>query len=76
VLVDLSRLPTYAVAFADAPFGAREAWLAGWGGLCAVLGAWLALRRLRKVTIALVRATVAALMLVVGAALLTGLLGG
>ncbi|MGQ0588497.1 MAG: TSUP family transporter [Sphingosinicella sp.] len=77
VLVDLSRLATYAASFTAAglnPAG-REGLLVVVGTLTAFAGAFFATRHLEKVTIATVRYSVAALMFVIGAALATGMLG-
>lgn len=77
VLVDLSRLATYAVSFKAAeldPHG-REALLVIVGALSAFCGAYVATRRLDKVTIGAVRYSVAALMLAIGTAMTAGLVG-
>ncbi len=77
ILVDLSRLTTYAASFTSIglhPAG-REALLVVVGTLSAFAGAFVATRNLGKVTIGAVRYSVAALMLVIGAALAAGLLG-
>lgn len=77
ILVDLSRLTTYAAAFTATglnPAG-REGLLVLVGTLSAFAGAWLATRRLDKVTIGSVRYSVAALMLVIGASLAAGIAG-
>ena len=77
ILVDLSRLTTYAGAFTGAglnPAG-REGLLIAVGTLSAFAGAYVATRRLEKVTIDSVRYSVAALMLVIGVALAGGVLG-
>jgi uncharacterized membrane protein YfcA len=77
VLVDLSRLTTYAAAFGAAglnPTG-REGLLVLVGTISAFAGAYVATRNLDKITIGIVRTTVAALMLIIGAALAAGLLG-
>lgn len=77
ILVDLSRLTTYAGSFAGAgldPTG-REGLLVAAGTLSAFAGAYVATRHLDNVTIDTVRYTVAALMLVVGFALAVGALG-
>jgi len=77
VIVDLSRLATYATAFTAAglnPAG-REGLLVLVGTLAAFAGAFFASRHLEKVTIAAVRYAVAALMFVIGAALASGVLG-
>ena len=77
VLIDLSRLPVYALTAGSAAdqIGGREAWLIGWAVLCAFAGAWGATRWMRKVTVGLVRSLVAAVMLGIGAALIAGLIG-
>jgi len=77
VLVDLSRLTTYAASFRAAgldPAG-REYLLVAIGTLSAFVGAFIATRRLDKVTIGAVRYSVAALMFVIGAGLAAGLVG-
>ena len=77
ILVDLSRLTTYAASFSAAglnPVG-REGLLVLVGTLSAFAGAYLATRHLDKVTIGTVRYSVASLMLVIGAALAAGVLG-
>lgn len=77
ILVDLSRLTTYAASFTAtglSPTG-REGLLVLVGTLSAFAGAYLATRRLDKITIGSVRYAVAALMLVIGAALASGVLG-
>ncbi|MBF0664882.1 MAG: sulfite exporter TauE/SafE family protein [Brevundimonas sp.] len=77
VLIDLSRLPVYALMAGSAAgaLDARQGWLVGWAVLCAFAGAWSAVRWLKKVTIGLVREVVAAVMLAIGAALVAGLIG-
>lgn len=77
VLIDLARLPVYALAAGAAAgeVGTRQALLVGWAVLCAFAGAWGAVRWLKKVTIGLVRGVVAAAMLAIGAALVAGLIG-
>ena len=77
ILVDLSRLATYAAAFTAAgldPAG-REGLLVLVGTLSAFAGAYMATRHLDKITIGTVRYSVAALMLVIGLALAAGVLG-
>ncbi len=77
ILIDLSRLATYAVSFRSGaldPQG-REVLLVIVGTLSAFIGAYVATRRLDKVTIGAVRYVVAALMLVVGTAMTAGLIG-
>jgi len=77
ILVDLSRLTTYAASFTAAglnPAG-REGLLVLVGTLAAFAGAYVATRHLDKVTIGAVRYSVAGLMLVIGAAVAGGVLG-
>lgn len=77
ILVDLARLGTYAASFAAAglePEG-REGLLVAVGTLSAFVGAYVATRRLDKITIGAVRKTVAALMFLIGAALACGAIG-
>lgn len=77
VLVDLSRLTTYAASFSTAglDLAGHEGVLVLAGALSAFGGAFVATRHLDKVTIGAIRYGVAALMLVIGAALAIGLLG-
>lgn len=77
VLVDLSRLTTYAASFslAGLDFAGREGLLMLVGTLSAFGGAFVATRNLHKLTIGAIRYGVAILMLVIGAALSIGLLG-
>lgn len=77
VVVDLSRLATYAASFAAAGLNlaGREGALVVVGTLSAFAGAYVATRRLDKVTIGTVRHSVAALMLAIGAAMSLGVLG-
>ena len=77
VLIDLSRLPVYALTVGSAAgtLDTRQGLLVGWAVLCAFAGAWGAARWLKKVTIGLVRGVVAAAMLAIGAALVAGLIG-
>ena len=77
LLVDLSRLSTYAASFRAsgiAPDG-REALLMGIGTISAVAATFFAARRIEKLAVGSIRSTVAGLMLLIGAALVTGLLG-
>ena len=77
ILVDVSRLGTYAASFTVTglnPAG-REGVLILVGTISAFVGAYVATRNLDKITIGAVRYSVAALMLGIGAALATGLLG-
>ena len=77
ILVDLSRLSTYAAAFTTAglnPAG-RESLLVMVGTLSAFVGAYIATRHLDRLTIGAVRYSVAILMLLIGTALAVGTLG-
>ncbi len=77
IVIDLSRLPAYALAFAGSLSTEGREWrLIAVGVIAAFAGAALGARHLEKVTVAFVRAIVATLMLVIGAALITGLVGG
>ena len=77
ILIDVSRLPTYAAGLRAAQDGlGGHGWeLVGVGTVSAFAGAFLGVRYLHKATIGVIRSIVAALMLLVGAALLTGVLG-
>lgn len=77
ILVDLSRLTTYAASFTAAGLNPsrREGLLVAVGALSAFAGAYVATRRLEKTTVTTVRYSVAALMFVIGAAMATGVLG-
>lgn len=77
VLIDVSRLATYAASFGAAglePEG-REVTAVAIGASAAFAGAYLATRYLDKLTIAFVRWMVAALMILIGAASALGLVG-
>lgn len=77
VLVDLSRLPTY-VATLDPDtldLAGHDGALIAVGTLCAFAGAWLGAKYLKRATIRVVRVSVAALMLMIGLGMITGLLG-
>lgn len=77
ILVDLSRLATYAASFKGVevdPQG-REILLVLVGTISAFIGAFVATRRLEKVTIGAVRYSVAVLMLVIGFAMSAGVIG-
>ncbi len=76
VLIDLARLPTYALGLKDAtPITQHELTLIGFGTLCAFVGAWLGARYMKKTTIGFVRYVVAGLMLVIGTLLILGIIG-
>jgi len=77
VMVDVSRLATYAARFwaaGIAPEG-REGLLVLTATLAAFAGAFVGSRWLEKVTIGLVRGLVAAMMLVIGSLMLAGIIG-
>ena len=77
ILIDLSRLPTYAVSLTEntLAFSGRPGALIAFGTLCAFAGAWLGVRHLKKATIGVVRVLVVTFMLLIGTALITGALG-
>ena len=77
ILIDLCRLPVYAASFGvnRLALGSRGWALVGVGTLCAFIGAFLGVRYLKKATIGIVRAMVATMMLVIGVAIMTGVLG-
>ena len=77
ILVDLSRLAAYGASFQAAGFGlqGREGLLVVVGTASALIGIVFATRWLHKLTIDLVRFAVAGLMLIIGAALASGLVG-
>jgi hypothetical protein len=76
IIIDLSRLPTYAASFSGAALGGDQGLrLIAIGTLCAFAGAWIGARYARKATVGVVRAIVAALMLAIGMGLILGFLG-
>ena len=76
VLIDVSRLATYAAAFGSGAAPAGRDWaLIAAGTLAAIAGAWFAIRHMDKVTIASIRYSVAALLMLIGAAMVAGLVG-
>lgn len=77
VLVDVSRLTTYATSFAAAgldPTG-REGLLMLVGSLSAFAGAYAGTRNISKLTVSSVRNAVAVVMFLIGTALVAGVLG-
>lgn len=77
VVVDLVRLAVYGVAFHAAGWAllrGEAASLVVGATLSAFLGAWIAKRLLKKVTLRSVELTVAALMVVIGTGLAAGLI--
>jgi len=75
VLVDMSRIPTYAATIGTSGLQGADWRLIAFATLCAFAGAFIGARYLTKATIGIVRATVAGLMFAIGAALMAGLLG-
>ena len=77
IFIDLARVPTYFATYAasSAELGERQMWLIAFGALAAFAGAWLGSRYLEKATISVVRGMVAGLMLIIGGALVLGLIG-
>jgi uncharacterized membrane protein YfcA len=77
ILIDISRLPVYAASFTtmNADLGERGWALVAVGSLSAFCGAYLGTRYLKKATIGVVRVLVTTMMLVIGAALIAGLIG-
>lgn len=75
VLVDLSRLPTYAAGLGGAALRAEDWRLVAFATACAFAGAFLGTRYLKKATIGIVRGIVAGLMFVIGAGLVAGVIG-
>lgn len=70
-------IAAFAANFGDAgvELGDRGWTLVGVGTVCAFAGAFLGVRYLKKATVGIVRAMVATLMLLIGAALVAGVLG-
>ena len=77
ILIDVSRLPTYATGFraAHQELGSHGWSLVAVATLCAFAGAFLGVSYLRKATIGVIRSIVATAILLVGAALLSGVIG-
>ncbi len=77
IIIDLSRLPTYAAAFSTEtlPLSGRGGALIACGTLCAFAGAWLGARYMKKATIGVIRALVVSLMVLIGLGLVFGVLG-
>lgn len=75
VLVDLSRIPAYGAGLGSAALAPEDWRLIAFASVCAFAGAFLGTRYLKKATIGAVRATVAAMMFVIGCALLAGVIG-
>lgn len=77
VLIDLARLPTYAIGLKGLTgvITMHEFSLVAFGTFCAFVGAWVGARYMRKTTIGLVRYIVAALMFIIGFLLIFGIIG-
>lgn len=77
ILIDVSRLLIYAAPTGLALFApeGREVALIAVGTAAAFLGAYIAARRIEKITIAAIRRSVAGLMMAIGFAVAVGLLG-
>lgn len=78
IFVDLARLPTYFASFTRGTLDltGREGLLVAVGTTCAFVGAWLGASYFKKATIEVVRYIVVVLMLLIGAGLVFGVLGG
>lgn len=77
VLIDLARLPTYALGLKSATnITQHELALIGFGTFCAFVGAWLGAKYMKKTTIGFLRYVVAGLMLIIGTLLILGVIGG
>lgn len=77
VLIDLARIPTYALGLMSSAveISSRDAWLIAFGTVCAFFGAWVGSLLVKKTTIHAVRYIVAGLMFAVGVLLILGVLG-
>lgn len=77
ILIDVSRLPTYAAAFSNdaLPLSGRGGALVAVGTICAFVGAWLGARYMKKATIGVIRSIVLTLMILIGVGLILGVLG-
>ncbi len=77
VLIDLARLPIYAMGLFNnsATITEYQVALVGFGTLCAFTGAWLGAKYIKKATIGFVRYLVAGLMFGIGTLLIVGVLG-
>lgn len=77
ILIDITRVPTYFAMFASSTLelGERQMWLIAVGSIAAFAGAWLGSQYLKKATIEVVRLIVATMMLLIGGALIFGLIG-
>jgi len=77
ILIDLARLPTYALGLSTVStvITTHELALIGVGTASAFVGAWIGAKRLKKLTIGSVRYVVAGLMFVIGLLLILGIIG-
>lgn len=77
VLIDLARLPTYALGLQNTSgsIGNHGILLIGFGTLCAFAGAWIGAKYMKKTTIGFIRYFVAIAMCTIGIALIFGFLG-
>ncbi len=77
IMIDIARLPTYALGISGLPehITSRELSLVGFGTLCAFAGAWLGAKYMKKTTIGFVRYIAAGLMLIIGGLLIFGFIG-
>lgn len=77
VLIDLARIPTYALGLLSSAteISSRDAWLIAFGTVCAFFGAWVGSLLVKKTRIHAVRYIVAGLMFAVGVLLILGVLG-
>ncbi len=77
ILVDLVRISTYAASFSGTGIDlvGREALLVAVATGAAFAGAWLVARRLERITIGWIRTAVSGLMLLIGFAMMLGLVG-
>lgn len=78
IVIDLARLPTYALSMAKAGAFATTEQLGSLAAatLSAFVGAWAGMAFFKKTTIGAVRIVVSAMMIAIGLALATGMIGG
>lgn len=77
IIIDLSRLPTYAAAFSSEtlPLSGRDGALIACGTLSAFAGAWLGARYIEKATVGVIRGLVVGIMVLIGLGLVIGAFG-
>jgi len=77
ILIDLARVPTYFASFTatSLDLGRREIGMIAIGTVAAFAGAWLGARYLQKARLEAIRILVAGMLLVIGSALVLGLIG-